>query len=92
MCVAGVSEQCGVWKPPPARVVLRVIRTSESVKKSNPPRGAKAKEAKVEPERAVVSNEAWSPRKNFLHRVVKSWVTDVSIKISLITYHMGNKG
>ena len=28
---------------------------------SNPPRGAKAKEAKVEPERAAVSNKAWSP-------------------------------
>jgi hypothetical protein len=32
---------------------------------SYPPRGAKAKEAKVEPERVAVSNKAWSPRNAF---------------------------
>jgi hypothetical protein len=31
--------------------------------KSNPPRGAKAKKAKVEPKRVAVSNKAWSPGK-----------------------------
>ncbi len=35
---------------------------------SNPPRGAEAKEAKVEPKRAVVSNKAWSPWKTFFVR------------------------
>ena len=34
---------------------------------SNPPRGVKAKEAKVEPERAAVSNKAESPWKAFFN-------------------------
>jgi hypothetical protein len=34
---------------------------------SNPPRGVKAKEEKVEPERAAVSNKAWSSWKAFFN-------------------------
>ncbi len=51
-----VISSCGVILALPSRPAPTM---------SNPPRGAKAKQAKVELERAIVSNKAWSPRKVF---------------------------
>ena len=73
-----VISPCGVFLAFPSHPVPTI---------SNPPRGAKAEEAKVELERVVVSNA-----ESFLCWVAQSWVADVSIKISLITYYMENKG
>ncbi len=52
-----VISPCGVFLAFPSHPVPTI---------SNPPRGAKAEEAKVELERVVVSNKAWLPQKAFL--------------------------